>query len=255
MTHPIVAVADLHGHLTLFNALLAELDGQYGRDYTLVTLGDYVDNGPEIPALLDRLIALREERGDRFVPIMGNHDLVCALSMGWCGAAPDTTWSKRWAGHYWNAGLGTPQAYGVRTGEELARAMPAAHRAFLEALPWAHADGDYVFVHSGLKEGPVAPQLESLARREVSVDMYLPDPLRDKKLATVSDPAWGKVVVSGHTHRPRGGDPHFVTDNRITLSSDADHRHVLWAVALPERRFFKVAPNATVTHGLEARAL
>jgi hypothetical protein len=29
-----------------------------------------VDNGPKIPALLDRLLELREQRGERFVPII-----------------------------------------------------------------------------------------------------------------------------------------------------------------------------------------
>jgi len=38
-------------------------------------LGDDVDNGPSIPALLDRLIALQGECPERFVPILGNHDL------------------------------------------------------------------------------------------------------------------------------------------------------------------------------------
>jgi hypothetical protein len=84
---------------------------------------------------------------------------------------------------------------------------------------------------------------------------YLHDALREKTLATVSDATWGKVVVSGHTHRPRGGNPHFVTHHRVTLSSDADHTHVLWAVALPERRFFKVTRHGAVTTGLVADAL
>lgn len=255
MTKPIVAVADLHGHRKLFDALLARLDREMGADYTLVTLGDYVDNGPEIPALLDRLIDLREQRRERFVPIMGNHDLACLLSMGWNGGPPSKAWSDRWASRYWNPGLGTPRAYGVRSGEELARAMPPSHRAFLQSLPWFHEIDDHVFVHAGLKNGPVAPQLEELARQEPLPGTHLHDQLRNKDLAVVSDPGWGKVVVSGHTHNPEGGRPHFVTEHRITLSSDADHNGVLWAVALPERRYFRVNPQGSVSSGKEPSQL
>jgi serine/threonine protein phosphatase 1 len=255
MTRPIVAVADLHGQRTLFDALVTTLDQELGADYTLVPLGDYVDNGPEIPALLDRLLKLREQRGERFVPIMGNHDLACLLSMGWNGGPPSKAWYQRWAQRYWNPGLGTPHAYGVRSGEELALKMPPSHRAFLQSLPWFHESGAYIFVHAGLHAGPVAPQLEELARREPRPETFLHDQLREKKLATVSDPGWGKVVVSGHTHNPPGGRPHFVTEHRITLSSDADHDGVLWAVALPERRFYKVDPFGTVTSGTDTSGL
>ena len=62
---PTVAVADLHGHLQHFKRLLDRLDAELG-DYDLVTLGDYVDNGPDVPGLLDFLIALKAERGDRW---------------------------------------------------------------------------------------------------------------------------------------------------------------------------------------------
>jgi len=45
---PVVAVANLHGHPKLLEALLALLDAEL-EDYVLVTLGDYVDNGPAVP--------------------------------------------------------------------------------------------------------------------------------------------------------------------------------------------------------------
>lgn len=242
--HKIVAVADLHGHTELFRTMLAWLDRELGSDYSLVTLGDYVDNGPDVRGLLDLLIDLRATRKERFVPIMGNHDLACVLSMGWNGAPPSEAWCRVWASRYWNAGLGTPLAYGVHTGQELAAAMPAAHRSFLQSLPWFHELGEHVFVHAGLHEGPVAPQLEELARREPLRETFLHDQLRDKRLAIKSDSAWGRVVVSGHTYRP--GNPHFVTKNRITISSEADHIDVLWGVILPERRFIKVDAEGKV---------
>ncbi len=255
MDHPIVAVADLHGHTELFRTMLAWLDRELGSDYSLVTLGDYVDNGPDVRGLLDLLVDLRATRKERFVPIMGNHDLACVLSMGWNGAPPSEAWCRAWASRYWNAGLGTPLAYGVHTGQELATAMPTAHRLFLQSLPWFCELGEHVFVHAGLHEGPVAPQLEELARREPLDETWMHDPIREKTLSVKSDPTWGRVVVSGHTYEPvrrcadpyRPGAPHFVTEHRITLSSEADHTGHLWAVILPERRFVRVGPTGEVT--------
>jgi 3',5'-cyclic AMP phosphodiesterase CpdA len=255
MSKTIVAVADLHGHRMLLDALVVELDRDLGGDYTLVPLGDYVDNGPQIPALLDRLIDLRAERGERFAPVLGNHDLACLLAMGWDGGPPNRAWCQNWASRYWNSGGETSRAYGAESAEALARKMPPAHRAFLQSLPWyLEADG-YVFVHAGLRPGPVAPQLEELARRQPLPGTHLHDQLRDKALAVVSDPSWGRVVVSGHTHRPRGGRPHFVTPHRITLSSEADHTATLWAVALPDRCFYRVDRTGAVTRGKDAEQL
>lgn len=45
-----VAVADLHGHRRHLYALLGRLDRELGESYRLCTLGDYVDNGEEVPS-------------------------------------------------------------------------------------------------------------------------------------------------------------------------------------------------------------
>lgn len=245
---PIAAVADLHGHLDLFERLLAEFDRRLGRDYLLVTLGDYVDNGPQIPRLLDRLIALKQERPDRFFPIMGNHDLACLRAMGWQKGPPDEAWYKNWAGHFWNPGGGTPAQYAADSGASLAEMMDTAHRAhreFLQGLPWFFEYGEYFFVHCGLESREVAPQRAELARREPLPNLWTHPQLRDKKLSTVSWEGWGRVVVSAHTRGsvlrrlvdPLPGDPHFVTPYRITLSAEVDHTGVLHAVLLPDRVF------------------
>jgi hypothetical protein len=254
VTTPIVAVADLHGHASLFRALLARLDADLEDRYRLVTLGDYVDNGPEIPELLDALIDLAASRADRFVPIIGNHDLACLLSMGWEGGPPNEEWYARWSSRYWNAGLGTATAYGAHSGATLAQRMPAHHRQFLQGLPWfAELDGHF-FVHAGLRTGPVAAQRDELAARSPLRPTFMHDPLREKALATVEDPSWGCVVVSGHTKRPAKyarteamHAPHFITEHRITLSAEVDATGHLFAIALLARVIYKVAPTGQIT--------
>lgn len=249
-----VAVADLHGHRGHLEALLAHLDRQFGT-YRLVLLGDYVDNGPDIAGLLDLLIDLRAARGDRFIAILGNHDLACLRVLGWPGRTPDPVWYQAWH-HYWGwrGGRGsTPAAYAAGSAAELAAKMPAAHVELLRSLPWYHDTGRYFFVHSGLEKGPIGPQRANLDRKELPVGhTHLPAPIRDKSLATVSDAAWDRVVISAHTRNPaeRVGRhphaPHFVTENRICLSGEIDSTGILYAAVLPGREILEVGPDLAI---------
>ncbi len=247
-----LAIADLHGHLSLFEKILAFADDKLGCEYVLVTLGDYVDNGTEIPALLDRLIALKQERGDRFVPIMGNHDLACARTLGWQGAAPDDQWCEYWGWKF--GGRSTCAAYGAKSARELVARMPKSHQAFLQGLPWFHQTYDFVFVHAGLfADKPLAKQLAELTRKELPpVWLHTPLQLRERELAVASTAGWGKVVVSGHTKNPasnavrHANAPHFADRWRITLDSGVDEGRPLYAVVLPERKVLAVDSRGQV---------
>ncbi|MFT7521362.1 MAG: hypothetical protein ACI9MC_003513 [Kiritimatiellia bacterium] len=230
-----VAIADLHGHPDHLDALLERLDAAHAEHLSVVLLGDYVDNGPDIPRLLDRLIALRDERPGRFVPILGNHDLACLRALGFPGQRADPTWYRRWSTRYSDPGGGTATAYGAHDADSFKALMPTRHQAFLRSLPWCLYAAGAVFVHAGLRPGPQLPQL------------------RDKTLAGVSDPDWDRVVVSAHTKNPAARTgitdhrPHIVTDRRICLSGEIDRTGNLYAIELPTRRIWRVDPSLRVT--------
>lgn len=208
-----MAVADLHGHADLFLTLVAHLDAALGDDYGLVTLGDYVDNGPQVRELLDALIALKAARGGRFVPILGNHDLALLRALGWPGDAPDERWYARWSQRYWDPRGETPRQYGrgsqPRSAAAFAELLPVGHphRELLAGLPWFHDTGEYLFVHAGMERGDLEPQRQALAAKRLPGDpLHLPAPLPDKALSCVADPAWDRVVVSAdnkHLGAPR----------------------------------------------------
>ena len=66
----IIAIGDIHGYSAALAALLEAIAPR--AEDTIVTLGDYVDRGPDSPGALDQLIALAARC--RLVPLLGNHD-------------------------------------------------------------------------------------------------------------------------------------------------------------------------------------
>ncbi|MGY8686505.1 MAG: metallophosphoesterase, partial [Verrucomicrobiales bacterium] len=64
------AIGDIHGCLTSLEALAAYADFQ--SDDIVVTLGDYVDRGPNSKGVIDWLLALRERC--QLIHLRGNHE-------------------------------------------------------------------------------------------------------------------------------------------------------------------------------------
>ncbi|MFN7562433.1 MAG: metallophosphoesterase, partial [Prosthecobacter sp.] len=67
-----LVIGDIHGCSAALDVLLKELAP--GADDTLVTLGDYVDRGPDSKGVIQRLIELDTQM--KLVPIMGNHEIL-----------------------------------------------------------------------------------------------------------------------------------------------------------------------------------
>lgn len=69
---PHFAIGGLHGYLDPLNQLLEFIPA--GDTDTLVFPGDYVDGGPDVKGVLDRLIEIQNSR--RAVFLRGNHDQI-----------------------------------------------------------------------------------------------------------------------------------------------------------------------------------
>ena len=72
MTDRIIAIGDIHGCSTALKTLLTAIDLR-GTD-TLVTLGDYIDRGPDSSGVVETLCNLLGSCN--FVPLLGNHELI-----------------------------------------------------------------------------------------------------------------------------------------------------------------------------------
>lgn len=68
----ILAIGDIHGCSIALRTLLDAV--QPGSDDILVTLGDYVDRGPDTRGVIDTLIAL--EKTTQLKPLTGNHEVL-----------------------------------------------------------------------------------------------------------------------------------------------------------------------------------
>lgn len=175
-----LAIGDIHGCLRSLDALLAAVKPR--PDDLLVTLGDYVDRGPDSRGVLDRLIAMQAH--GRLLPLLGNHDLMMLHAREWGEAGP-----------VWLAcgGQQTLLSYGSTNPRATdLHLVPQSHWDFLEkaCVNWYETDS-HLFVHAS-----VYPDL----------------PMRDQPDAVLlweklSGPVAhfsGKVVVCGHTRQISG---------------------------------------------------
>lgn len=137
------AFADLHGRYDLMVQALNAIFRRPGGG-TVVTLGDYVDRGPESHQIISHLMTLREapQDGWKVVCLKGNHEDIMLQSI-----------RKPLNPHWWigNGGGGTLISYGhPTTGTVDYSVVPEDHLNWLDALPLMHIDKHRIFVHAGV---------------------------------------------------------------------------------------------------------
>ncbi len=217
-----VAVGDIHGRADLLDQLMDRLRDHARRnpcaDNTLVFLGDYIDRGMDSRGVIQRLVA-NPMPGWKIVFVRGNHDQ-CMLDF-----IEDPELYRSWRQ------FGAPEtlmSYGVRpplfdrsedfirARDDLARACPVEHWKFFSRLRYFHVEGDYVFVHAGLRPGVALAD-------QVPHDMMW---IRDEFLAARQK--FPKIVVHGHTPSPMV----VRLENRIGIDTGAHATDRLTAVIL-----------------------
>ena len=193
----VYAVGDIHGRADLLHRIQDMIGDDAAsaarRRKVVVYLGDYVDRGPESFQVVDHLITHPLD-GFETVHLKGNHEefLIRFVEDGAMGAA----WMM-------NGGGATLVSYGVsafnfflgepglkRAQKRLAGTIPPSHLDFYHGLRLTHVEGDYLFVHAGLRPGvAIDDQKEG--------DMIW---IRDDFLK--ADTRFDKMVVHGHSIEP-----------------------------------------------------
>ncbi|MDR0902322.1 MAG: serine/threonine protein phosphatase [Opitutaceae bacterium] len=169
----ILAIGDIHGSLAALETLVSGLSIQ--KTDTLVTLGDYVDRGPDSRGVVDYLLALRGRAN--LVTLLGNHEAAMMDSRR------DRKMLTQWIMLF--GGEATLDSYGVPGLAE----VPRGHWDFFEGCRLYYETETEFFVHAG-----VAPGLP-LDRQPAEVLLW-------ERFETAKPHCSGKRMICGHTIQP-----------------------------------------------------
>lgn len=209
------AIGDVHGCSRTLAALLAELPLDLGRD-RLWLAGDLVNRGPDSLGVLRWARDTAERMGERFVAVLGNHDLhLLARAAGVAESRRRDTLERL---------LDAPD------GEELA--------AWLRGRPLLHREGQTFLVHAGLLPDWSVEDAEVRARE---AEAALRGPEGSRILARYAA-ACGRASGREPGGREAGGERTDRTLAVLTLLRTVDRRG--------EPRFELTGPPAEAPPGL-----
>lgn len=168
----VIAIGDIHGYCDALRRLLESV--RPCRGDIVITLGDYIDRGPDSRGVIDLLIQLQEEV--TLVPILGNHDEMLLEILDGRGEA-----FEDWLGY---GGAATLASYGCATPE----GIPASHVAFLRNTRPYYETEAHFFVHANYEATRPLAEQDGAVLRWRSLRESLPGP-------HIS----GKTAIVGHT--------------------------------------------------------
>ena len=172
----VLAIGDIHGCLTALRTLDNHL--VFGQDDLVITLGDYIDRGPDSKGVIDFLIELGKRT--KLVTLRGNHEVMMLAARtqgldyfeGWLSAGGEQTLASYKA--------------------ESLTDIPEAHWRFLKSTVAIYETPAHFFVHAN-----VIPQLPLREQRD---DVIYWDRFEGRELPHCS----GKTMVCGHTSQQSG---------------------------------------------------
>jgi serine/threonine protein phosphatase 1 len=191
----VYAIGDVHGRLDLLQELHQQIR-DHAREYPIercvvVHIGDYIDRGHESRQTIDYLTD-SPLPGFETVYLLGNHERTLleflddlSVGPGWLRyGGRETLFSYDIE---WDRDPNEGEDALKRIQNDLRARLPEHHRRFLAGLKLTHEEGDYLFVHAGVRPG-------------IPLDLQEPDDLlwiRDEFLNSSAD--HGKVIVHGHS--------------------------------------------------------
>lgn len=200
----VYAIGDIHGCLAELRTLYAAIEDDLRRNppgsAILLHLGDYIDFGPDSAGIIELLSAGPPIAGLPTINLMGDHERTALDALAGDGAAA-TDWLH-------TGGYAALQSWAIapETPRENWRAsIPPADLAFMQGLALEHREGDYLFVHAGIRPGtPLDRQAED-------------DLLGIRQSFLASEQDFGVIVVHGHSPAPAP----TIKPNRICLDTGA----------------------------------
>lgn len=226
----IYAIGDIHGRADLLQQMhdLIEKDAaNFTGDKQVIYLGDIVDRGEETRQAIEYL--LEQPLPDfEAIHLMGNHEYAVSNFLDDPESIPGwLSWGGREMLYSYGirSGLNPSPAELRKLGLELKMTMPPEHIEFLENGKLYHHEGDYYFVHAGIRPGV------ALNKQRFEDQLYIREPF-------ISSPKnHGAVIVHGHTI----SEQVEMLPNRIGLDTGAYYSGVLSCLVLEgtDQRFLQ----------------
>jgi serine/threonine protein phosphatase 1 len=216
----VYAIGDVHGCFAQLQSLLKVITDDAAAiqgPKLIVTLGDYVDRGPQSAAVLDWICSPPPPTFQR-ISLAGNHEAMMLDFLD--DPRTDSPWLRY-------GGIETLRSYGVDTDAflkgsrrdrtmRMAAAIPAEHVQTLLNLPAIVTMAEAVFVHAGIRPGIALEQ-----QREEDL-LWIREPFLGNPGAD------GPLVVHGHTP----GTVPVQVGRRICVDTGAFATGVLTALRL-----------------------
>ena len=169
-----LAIGDIHGCSAALDQLLRL--AKVSKSDTIITLGDYVDRGPDSKGVLDRLVWLQGQC--TLIPLMGNHEIMMLQSR------TDPLWHKDWLTH---GGKHTLRSYAPEKKDLSLADVPPEHWRFMEQCREFHETDTHIFVHAGL-----APEVPLREQQPLQLFWEFLTPEAKPHMS-------GKRIICGHT--------------------------------------------------------
>lgn len=175
----VFAIGDIHGCFTALTVL--ENYVPFAAADRLVTIGDYVDRGPDSRAVLDWVI--EHKTNGRLIPILGNHELMM------CAARESQRHYDEWIAC---GGVAALKSYARLGRNGRLRDVPEAHWEFMKRGCRAYYETEtHFFVHANAyPDMPLDEQPDYMLYWEQFND---PPPHKS-----------GRIMVCGHTPQASG---------------------------------------------------
>tara|TARA_A100001037_G_scaffold142723_1_gene129290 strand:+ start:504 stop:1211 length:708 start_codon:yes stop_codon:yes gene_type:complete len=223
----VYAIGDIHGCARLLeklhDAICEDAKKKSALRKVVVYLGDYIDRGPDSNSVVE-LAMVGPDIECECVYLKGNHEALLLDFLD--GVRGSQIWRL-------NGADATIRSYGVDADSEdsicrdaLRAALSPAQATFFRNLELFHIEGDYLFVHAGLRPGRV------LEDQDDADLMWIRNPFLD----SLED--WGYTVVHGHTTVVEPD----IRENRIDIDTGA-----VWTGRLTAMAFHGVARDVIQT--------
>ncbi|MBL9116808.1 MAG: serine/threonine protein phosphatase [Verrucomicrobiaceae bacterium] len=174
-------IGDVHGCFTALTTLVERVGISPGD--TIITLGDYVDRGPQSRDVIEWLI--ERERTSRLIPLIGNHEIMMLKAL------EDSISQKAWESMY-VGGHATLESYGSEGSPAKITQIPDEHWDFMiRRLRRYHENEKFIFAHAS-----VDPFVELEAQTDIALlwSIFEPQALHQS----------GRPIICGHSEQRSG---------------------------------------------------